>query len=108
MLSTFIVRWKTAFENLIRSKAIKVTERIYYLSRYLGGKAKTAVKRYLELNMDQAYVEIKSLLNSHYGDQFMVSCVFKKKLDSLPSISGYDGLGLSNFSDFLMHSTVTL
>jgi len=57
----------------------------------------------LPLNTEEAYKKAKKLLSSRFGNAFLVSDAYRKKINDWPKISPYDGPSLRKFSDFLEH-----
>lgn len=91
--------WKAALSTLIEGHGVPALERFHYLKRYLGGEAKAAIEGLFFLGTDKAYAEGRRILEERYGDPFLVSEAFRKKLDGWPRIKGHKDLLL--FSDFL-------
>jgi hypothetical protein len=98
--------WKNSFSTLIESRNIAPAERIHYLKRYLGGKAKQCVESFLLMPTTDSYNEALSLIDKRFGDDFSIAQAFKRKIDAWPKISGRDYSGLRNFSDFLRQCEV--
>ena len=93
--------WVCAFDTLIDSKGIPVTDKIHYLSKYLGGQAKECVKGYMTLRSESGYLQARRKLEERYGNEFIVAESFQQKLESWPKISAADHKGLQTLSDFL-------
>jgi len=98
--------WKCAFTTLIESRDIAPAERIHYLRRYLGGKAKQCVESFLLMPTNDSYAEAISLIDKRFGDNFSIAQAFKAKIDSWPKITAKDYMGLRKFSDFLRQCEV--
>ncbi len=92
-----------AFETFIEGKTKSSAERLYYLSKFTTGEAKEAISGLLSLDSEEAYVKAKKTLVSRFGNAFLVSNAYRKKIESWPKIGSNDGLGLRRFSDFLQH-----
>jgi hypothetical protein len=98
--------WRTAFSTLIESRNIAPAERIHYLKRYLGGKAKECVEGYLMIPTEDSYAEAVKLIEKRYGSQFVIAQAFKSRIASWSKISGRDAPGLRKFCDFLRQCEV--
>ena len=78
-----------------------MTERLFYLGKYTSGEAKEAISGLLQLNTEEAYIKAKKTLKSRFGNQFLVSTAYRKKLYEWPKIQQNDGPALRKFADFL-------
>ena len=95
--------WIKSFETFIERKTSDPSERLFYLGRFTSGEAKEAVSGLLPLNTKQAYTKAKKILTSRYGNPFLVSNTYRKRLEDWPKIAANDGASLRKFSDFLQH-----
>ena len=95
--------WMKAFETFIEAKTQNFAERLFYLGRYTDGEAKDAVSGFLPLNTKEAYIKAKGVLTNRYGNDFVMSETYRKKLYNWPKIQNNDGPALRKFSDFLEH-----
>ena len=95
--------WIKSFETFIERKTKDPSERLYYLSKFTADGAKEAVSGLLPLDSEEAYVEAKKILASRFGDPFLVSNAYRRKISEWPRILPKDGPGLRRFSDFLQH-----
>ena len=95
--------WIKAFETFIEGKTKTCAERLYYLGKFTTGEAKEAVRGLLSLDSQEAYVRAKKILTSRFGNTFLMSNVYRKKIENWPKIAPNDGPGLRRFSDFLQH-----
>ena len=75
--------------------------RIYYLQKYIGDKALKAVAGFMSSANTDSYNNAISLLNDRYGDPFLISGAFRKKLKDWPTVPPHDGESLRLLSDFL-------
>ena len=94
--------WLKTFETLIEGRALKSSERLHFLGKYVKGEAKELVDSFLLLDSEDAYDKAKEMLKKRYGDQFAVATTCRKKLESWPRIHPNDGAGLRKYSDFLV------
>ncbi|KAK3709219.1 hypothetical protein QZH41_004583 [Actinostola sp. cb2023] len=95
--------WMKSFETLIENQTTSPSERLYYLGRYTGGEAKEAIGGLLPLNSENAYSKAKKLLRNRFGNTFLISDAYRKRINDWPRIPAYDGPSLRKFSDFLEH-----
>lgn len=95
--------WIKAFETFIEGKTKTSAERLYYLGKFTTGEAKEAISGLLSLDSEEAYVRAKKILTRRFGNTFLVSNAYRKKIESWPKIASNDGPGLRRFSDFLQH-----
>lgn len=93
--------WKMSFQTLIDRRAIQVNEKIYYLRKYVGGPAKTAIESYFLLGTESAYHAAWAILEERYGSPFVIARAFRDKLNSWPRIGPKDSCELREFADFL-------
>ena len=95
--------WLKSFEALIERHTKSSQDRLYYLSKYTSGEAKTAISGYLTLDSPDTYVKAKQALGLRFGDKFKLAETFKKRLKDWPIIKPNDGPALQKFADFLQH-----
>ena len=65
--------WIKSFETFIERKTKDPSERLYNLSKFTTDGAKEAVSGLLPLDSEEAYIEVKEILASRFGDPFLVS-----------------------------------
>ena len=94
--------WIRSFEVLQENKTSS-PDRLYYLSKYTAGDAKTSIQWFLTLDSVEAYYQAKAALVRRFGDKFKISEAFRSKMEKWPPIKPDDGEGLRRFSDFLHH-----
>ena len=94
-------QWIKSFETIIESQTQKISERLFYLGKYIAGEAKDAIRGYISQNSAEAYEKAKALLWKRYGNPFLVADAYKKKIYEWPKILPNDSMGLRKFSDFL-------
>lgn len=94
-------QWRAAFNTLVVQRGIPPSERIYYLKKYLSGTAREAVEGYFLLMSDQAYEDAMTVLESRFGNAFIVANAFRSKLDSWPRLGARDSNALLKLADFL-------
>jgi len=89
--------WIKSFETFIERKTKDPSERLYHLSKFTADGAKDAVSDLLPLDSEEAYVEAKKILASQFGDPFLVSNAYRRKISKWPRILSKDGPGLTRF-----------
>ena len=94
--------WVKAFETLIEGRAVRPSERLHFLGRYVKGGAKEVVDSFLLLDSEDAYDKAKEMLKKRFGDPFAVAATCRKKLESWPKIHPNDSTALRKYSDFLV------
>ena len=94
--------WVKAFETLIEGRAVRPSERLHFLGRYVKGEAKEVVDSFLLLDSEDAYDKAKEMLKKRFGDPFAVAAACRKKLESWPKIHPNDSTALRKYSDFLV------
>ena len=67
---------------LIEARAVKPSERLHYLGKYVKGEAKQVVTSFLLLDSEDAYERAKQMLAKRFGDPFVVACSCQSKLES--------------------------
>ena len=95
--------WVKSFKTFIERKTTDPLERLFYLVRFTSGEAREAINGLLPLNTEQAYTKAKKILSCRFGNPFLVSNAYRKKIDEWPKIPANDGASLRKFSDFLQH-----
>ena len=94
--------WVKAFESLIEGRAVKPSERLHFLGKYLEGDAKEVVDGFILLDSEDAYERAKEMLDKRFGDPFAVATACRKKVESWQKIHPNDGPGLRKYADFLV------
>ena len=93
--------WKRSYNALIEHRGIPADEKFYFLLKYLSKEPKELVQGYSLLGNEAAYDEALKVLESRYGNPFIISNAFRDKLDAWPKIGTRDSTGLRRFGDFL-------
>lgn len=93
--------WKMFFQTLIGRKNIPVTEKVYYLRKYVARPARKAIESYFLLSTDEAYHSAWDVLEERFGSPFVIAKAFRDKLNSWPKLAPKDSIELREFSDFL-------
>ena len=94
--------WVQAFESFIEGRAVKPSERLHFLGKYLEGDAKEVVDGFILLDSEDAYERAKEMLDKRFGDPFAVATACRKKVESWQKIHPNDGPGLRKYADFLV------
>ena len=93
--------WKASFTTLIDKRTEDAADKLYYLSRYTSGDAKSAIINLISLDTPEAYDDAMRILNTRYGNKFNIANAFRDKLEKWPKINLNDGSALMKFYDFL-------
>ena len=94
--------WIKAFETLIESRAIKPTERLHPLVKYMDGEAKEVVDGFMFLDSEDAYQKAKGMLAKRFGDPFSVAAAYWRRLEAWPKLSPSNSTGLRKYADPLV------
>ena len=95
--------WLKSFQTIIEGQTEKVSQRLYYLGKYTTGEPKEAIGGLLLLETEDAYKRARKILSDRFGNPFLVADAYRKKINEWPKIPPNDGMGLREFSDFLIH-----
>lgn len=95
--------WQKSFDTIIEKRTDNSSQRLYYLGKYITGEAKEAIRGLLSLDSAEAYTEARKILAERYGNPFLVTDAYRKRINEWPKIPPNDGLSLRKFSDFLLH-----
>ena len=85
----------------IEARCLSPSERLHYLGHYTAGEARNAIIGFLQLRSDDAYMEAKKRLTDRYGNAFITSNEFKKRLSKWPEVKVGDSKSLTDLADFL-------
>ena len=78
-------------------------QRLFYLGKCTTGEARQAVPSLLSLDSAEAYLEARKTLAERYGDPFLVTDAYRRRINEWPKIPPNVGSSLLKFSDFLLH-----
>lgn len=92
--------WKSSFQMLIERKNIPTTEKLFFLQRYVGGRAKEAIEGYFMIDADDAYQAAWNHLQERYGKPFVIAKAFRDKIYSWPKMASRESGDLRKFVDF--------
>jgi hypothetical protein len=95
--------WVQSFEAIVEKNATTLSQKMFFLGKCTSGEAKEAIKGYLSLNTEDAYLKARETLNKRYGDKYLLAKECKKKISNWNTISYGNGKALREFSDFLLH-----
>jgi hypothetical protein len=93
--------FERGFRTLITSNCTNPEERIYWLKRYVSGPAKQAIEGFFWGNSEKEYQDAWATLKKRFGQPFIVSQAYRKKIDAWPKIGAKDATALRDFADFL-------
>ena len=95
--------WLKSFETIIEGQTEKVSQRLYYLGKYMAGNPKEGISGLLLLETEDAYKQARKILSDRFGNPFLVADAYRKKINEWPKIPPNDGASLRKFADFLIH-----
>ena len=95
--------WKKSFDTIVERRTDSPSQRLYYLGKYTTGEAKEAIRGLLSLDSEHAYREARKILSDRFGNPFLVTNAYRKKINEWPKLQPNDGTNLRKFSDFLLH-----
>lgn len=101
-------RWKTRFTLLVINKDFTPQQKLIYLEKYLSGRALKCVQGYFMLNTPQSFDRAMQLLDSRFGDPFVVADTFRDKLEAWSKVPPNDGEALRDYSDFLQQCVLAM
>ena len=91
--------WLKSFENFIVRKTKDPSERLYYLNRYTSGEAKEAVSVPFPVEYCRSlYAKAKKILANRFGNPFLVTDAYRKRINDWPKILPNDCPSLRKFS----------
>ena len=91
-----------AFENIIETKVISNSERLYYLEQFTTGQARELVKSCHHMTAERSYQEARALLKRNYGNEYRIAAAYMEKVLKWPDIKPEDNQNLHRFSILLV------
>ena len=95
--------WIKGFETYVEHRTSCPIERLHFLGKYTGGDAHSAISGFIHLRTSEAYTKAKEKLVSRYGNNYLLTNSYSKRLRDWPVIRGGDNKGLQQLADFLEH-----
>ena len=89
------------FLSLIERRCINPADRLFYLQKYISGKARSILEGSFYRKDDEAYDQAWEALNARYGHPFVIQRAYKEKLNNWPKIGSRESVKMRQFSDFL-------
>ena len=93
--------WRNEINSFVDRDGVSAPERIHCLKKYTSGCARECIDGYLSVFTTDSYNAARNMLDSRFGNRFVVTFAFRDKLEQWPKISSNDNRGLQKFSDFL-------
>ena len=93
--------WKNEINSFVDRDGVTAPERIHCLKKYTSGSARECIDGHLSVFTNESYLAARNMLDSRFGDRFVVTLAFRDKLEKWPKIGNCDFRGLQKFSDFL-------
>ena len=93
-------QWLVSFERIIEENTSDPARRLHYLVQYTAGNANTLVSGYL-LDPANGYQAAKRELKKEYGDPYVLSRAYLRKIEMWRPIQSHDIDALKTFGIFL-------
>ena len=93
--------WRNEINSFVDRDGVSAPERIHCLKKYTSGSARECIDGYLSVFTTDSYNAARNMLDSRFGNRFVVTFAFCDKLEQWPKISSNDHQGLQKLSDFL-------
>ena len=90
-----------AANSFVDRDGVSAAEKIYCLKRYTTGCARECIDGHLSVFTAESYIAARNMLDTRFGNRFVVTFAFRDKLENWPKISSNDFRSLERFSDFL-------
>ncbi len=78
--------WEKSFSAMVDGTC-SLSQKLYYISKCVGGSAWKAIEGYLSLNSEEGYIRARDLLKKRYGDKYKVARMCKQRISDWPPIS---------------------
>ena len=91
-----------SFDSRIASRTSDEGERLYYLEQFTVGTAREIVRSCMHMPLELAYQEARRRLERRFGDKFLLSQAYIRKLESWSAIRNDDVKRLDEFTTFLI------
>lgn len=79
--------WKKSFDTIVERRTDSPSQPLYYLGRYITGKAKEAIRGLLTLDSEHAYHEARKILSERFGNPILVANAYRKKINEWPKFT---------------------
>ena len=93
--------WKSELASFIDRDGVEPAEKIHCLKKYTSGPARECIEGFLSVFSNESYRAARKMLDTRFGDKFVVTFAFREKLEKWPKIANNDCKALQKFSDFL-------
>ena len=93
--------WRNEVNAFVDRDGVSAPEKIHCLKRYTSGIARECINGHLSVFTSESYLAARNLLDTRFGNRFVVTFAFRDKLENWPKVSSNDFRGLEKFSDFL-------
>lgn len=97
-----------SFENNVEKCTEDSSQRLQLLIQYCTGKAKDIIKGCIMLKAEEGYNTAKKLLERRFGDKYIITDAWTKRVANGPPISSNDREALQDLSDDLENCTIIL
>ena len=93
--------WQSELASFIDRDGVEPAEKIHCLKKYTSGPARECIEGFLSVFSNDSYRAARKMLDTRFGDKFVVTFAFREKLEKWPKIANNDCKALQKFSDFL-------
>ena len=93
--------WRNEINSFVDRDGVSAAEKIHCLKRYTAGPARECIEGYLAVLTNDSYLAARNMLDTRFGNRFLVTFALRDKLENWPKISSNDFRSLERFSDFL-------
>ena len=93
--------WQSELASFIDRDGIEPAEKIHCLKKYTSGPARECIEGFLSVFSNDSYRAARKMLDTRFGDKFVVTFAFREKLEKWPKVAYNDCKALQKFSDFL-------
>ena len=93
--------WRNEINAFVDRDTVSAAEKIHCLKKYTAGPARECIDGYLAVFTNDSYLAARNMLDTRFGNRFVVTFAFRDKLENWPKIPSNDFRSLEKFSDFL-------
>ena len=93
--------WKNEINAFVDRDSVSAPEKIHCLKKYTSDSARECIDGHLSVFTNESYLAARKVLDTRFGDRFVITFAFREKLEKWPKIANNDCTGLQKFSDFL-------
>ncbi|XP_067947248.1 uncharacterized protein [Watersipora subatra] len=96
--------WESDLDSYLETQGIEEpTEKLRYLKKYVGGKAKESINGYFLVRTNASYVDARQKLSERFGNRYEVARTMREKLFNWSKIPTENYQKLQEYADYLDH-----